>query len=159
MLIEDEIAKFEEKINKEVAKAAKRFGESFDEAMFRQTNPRVLEHQRKRDELHNRFSEAMNANDLAELKQIILDYEIADPISGTRNWTDVRQFNLMFKTEMGSTADGAIDLSSSGDSPGYFRQLPQRAENRSHASSFRHSPDRQGIPQRDCRPPVHLPHA
>ena len=85
VLIEDEIAKFEEKINKEVAKAAKRFGESFDEAMFRQTNPRVLEHQRKRDELHNRFSEAMNANDLAELKQIILDYEIADPISGTRN--------------------------------------------------------------------------
>ena len=110
VLIEDEIAKFDEKINKEVAKAAKRFGESFDEAMFRQTNPRVLEHQAKRDELHRRYSDAMNANDLNELKQIILDYEIVDPISGTRNWTDVRQFNLMFKTEMGSTADGAMDV-------------------------------------------------
>ena len=110
VLIEDEIAKFEDKINKEVAKAAKRFGDSFDEAMFRQTNPRVLENQRKRDELHTRYSDAMNANDLAELKQIILDYEIVDPISGTRNWTDVRQFNLMFKTEMGSTADGAMEV-------------------------------------------------
>ena len=110
VLIEDEIAKIEDKINKEVAKAAKRFGESFDEAMFRQTNPRVLEHQQKRDTLHQRFSDAMNANDLADLKQIILDYEIVDPISGTKNWTDVRQFNLMFKTEMGSTADGAMDV-------------------------------------------------
>ena len=47
VLIEDEIAKFDEKINKEVAKASKRFGESFDEAMFRQTNPRVMEHNAK----------------------------------------------------------------------------------------------------------------
>ncbi|MDD6942956.1 MAG: glycine--tRNA ligase [Muribaculaceae bacterium] len=110
VLIEDEIAKFDEKISKEVAKAAKRFGDKFDEAMFRQTNGRVLEIAGKRDELHRRYSEAMNANDLAELKQIILDYEIVDPISGTRNWTDVRQFNLMFKTEMGSTADGAMEV-------------------------------------------------
>ncbi len=56
VLIEDEIAKFDEKINKEVAKASKRFGESFDEAMFRQTNPRVMEHTRERDELHERFA-------------------------------------------------------------------------------------------------------
>ncbi len=110
VLIEDEIAKFDEKINKEVAKAAKRFGESFDEEMFCKTNARVLEQASKRDELQNRYAEAMNANDLAALKQIILDYEIVDPISGTRNWTDVRQFNLMFKTEMGSTSDGAMDV-------------------------------------------------
>ena len=110
VLIEEEIAKFDDKINKEVAKAKKRFGDSFDEAMFRQTNPRVLEHQQKRDELHERFAKAMNDNDLNDLRQIILDYEIVDPISGTRNWTDVRQFNLMFKTEMGSTADGAMNV-------------------------------------------------
>ncbi len=110
VLIEDEIAKFDDKINKEVAKAAKRFGESFDEAMFRKTNPHVLEHQQKRDELHERYSKAMNANDLNELKQIILDYEIVDPISGTKNWTDVRQFNLMFKTQMGSSADNTMDV-------------------------------------------------
>ena len=110
VLIEEQIAKIEDKINKEVAKAAKRFGDSFDEAMFRQTNPRVLEHQAKRDALHQRYSDAMNANDLNELRQIILDEGIVCPISGTRNWTEVRQFNLMFKTEMGSTADGSMTV-------------------------------------------------
>lgn len=110
VLIEDQIAKYEEKIDKEVAKARKRFGEAFDEAQFRSTNARVLEHQAKRDALHQRYSDAMNAMDLAELKQIILDEEIVCPISGTRNWTDVRQFNLMFKTEVGSTAEGASTI-------------------------------------------------
>ena len=110
VLIEDQIAKYEEKIDKEVAKARKRFGDKFDEEQFRSTNPRVLENQEKRDALHQRYSDAMNAMDLAELTQIILDEEIACPISGTRNWTDVRQFNLMFKTEVGSTADGASTI-------------------------------------------------
>ena len=110
VLIEDEMAKFDDKIEKEVAKAAKRFGESFDAELFKSTNPRVQEIAQKREELHTRFAKAMNDNDLAELKQIILDYEIVDPISGTKNWTDVRQFNLMFKTEMGSTSEGAMNV-------------------------------------------------
>lgn len=110
VLIEDQIAKYEEKIEKEVAKARKRFGDSFDETKYRATSPRVLEHQQKRDALHERYKEAMNKNDLKELKQIILDEGIVDPISGTKNWTDVRQFNLMFKTEVGSTADGANEI-------------------------------------------------
>ncbi len=110
VLIEDYLAKLDEKINKEVEKAAKRFGEAFDEQQFRSTNPRVLENQAKRDAVHTRFAEAMNANDLAELRQIILDCEIVCPVSGTRNWTEVRQFNLMFATEMGSTADGAMKV-------------------------------------------------
>ncbi len=110
VLIEDQLAKYDEKIDKEVKKAAKRFGESFDEAMFRQTNPRVAETVAKRDALHERFAQAMNDNNLEELRQIILDEEIVDPVSGTRNWTEVRQFNLMFKTEMGSTADGAMSV-------------------------------------------------
>lgn len=104
VLIEDQIAKYEEKIDKEVKKAAKRFGDSFDEAKFRETNPRVLEHQQKRDALHARYTEAMQGPDFEALKQIIIDEEIVDPISGTKNWTDVRQFNLMFSTEFGSTA-------------------------------------------------------
>ncbi|MCH5178422.1 MAG: glycine--tRNA ligase [Prevotellaceae bacterium] len=110
VLIEDQIAKYEEKIEKEVAKGHKRFKEAFDEAQFRQTNGRVLEIQAKIDALHSRFAKAMEAMDLEELRQIIIDEEIACPISGTRNWTDVRQFNLMFKTEMGSTADGATSI-------------------------------------------------
>lgn len=110
VLIEDLIAKYDEKINKEVEKAAKRFGDSFDVELFKQTNPRVLEHAKKRDEIHERFAKAMNDNDLAELKQIIIDYDVVCPISGTKNWTDVRQFNLMFSTEMGSTAEGAMKV-------------------------------------------------
>ena len=110
VLIEDEIAKYDDKINKEVAKAAKRFKENFDEEKYRATSPKVLELQERRDALHARYSAAMNAMDLNELRQIILDEEIVCPISGTRNWTEVRQFNLMFSTEMGSTADGAMKV-------------------------------------------------
>lgn len=110
VLIEEHLAKLDDKINKEVEKAAKRFGETFDEAMFRETNPRVLENGKKRDEIHERYAAALNNNDLEDLRQIILDCEIVCPISGSRNWTEVRQFNLMFKTEMGSTADGAMQV-------------------------------------------------
>ncbi|MEG0252793.1 MAG: glycine--tRNA ligase [Muribaculaceae bacterium] len=110
VLIEEEIAKLEDKIEKEVAKAAKRFGDSFDETLYRQTNPRIVEIAEKREALHTRYSVAMNDSNLDELRQIIIDNEIVCPISGTRNWTDVRQFNLMFKTEMGSTSDGAMTI-------------------------------------------------
>jgi glycyl-tRNA synthetase len=110
VLIEEQLAKYEDKINKEVEKAAKKFGETFDEQKFRETNPRVLEYKAKWDELHTRFAKALNDNNLDDLRQIILDYEIVCPISGTRNWTEVRQFNLMFSTEMGSTADGALKI-------------------------------------------------
>ena len=110
VLIEDQIAKYDEKINKEIEKAHKRFGEAFDEQQFRSTNARVLEHQQKRDALHERFAKAMNDNDLNELRQIIIDEGIVCPISGTKNWTEVRQFNLMFATEMGSTAEGAMKV-------------------------------------------------
>jgi len=107
MLIEDQLAKYEEKIHKEIAKAARRFGDAFDEKQFCETNPRVLANQEKYDTLHERFSRALNDNDLAELKQIIEDEGIVCPISGSRNWTDIRQFNLMFSTEVGSTSEGA----------------------------------------------------
>ena len=110
VLVEDQLAKYDDKINKEVAKAAKKFGDAFDEAQFRNTNGRVLEHQAKRDALHERFAKALNDNNLDELRQIIVDEEIVCPISGTKNWTEVRQFNLMFSTEMGSTSDGAMKI-------------------------------------------------
>ena len=110
VLIEDQRAKFEAKIEKEVSKAKKRFGDSFDEKQFKETNPRVMANQAKIDELTNRFTQALNDSNLEELKQIIIDYEISCPVSGTRNWTDVRQFNLMFSTEIGSTAEGATKI-------------------------------------------------
>ena len=110
VLIEDYIAKIEEKIEKECEKGRKRWGESFDEAQFRATNARVLEHQKQIDEIHERYADCMNRNDLDGLKQLILDLGIVCPISGTRNWTDVRQFNLMFATKMGSVIDDSDTL-------------------------------------------------
>ena len=110
VLIEDQIAKYDEKIQKEVEKARKRFGDSFDEAKYMETSERVKETKEKRDNLHARYAEAMQGPDLEALKQIILDEEIVDPISGTKNWTDVRQFNLMFATEMGASADASMKV-------------------------------------------------
>ncbi|MFO0506548.1 MAG: glycine--tRNA ligase [Chryseotalea sp.] len=105
-LIEGYIEKQEEKIEKEVEKAAKRF-ENFDRAMFVSTNARVVEYQNKINEVSTRLAQAMSNSDMVALKQLIDELEIACPISGTRNWTEVRQFNLMFATEMGSVADDA----------------------------------------------------
>jgi glycyl-tRNA synthetase len=110
VLIEEHLAKIDDKINKEIEKAAKKFGDAFNEQTFRETNQRVLENQSKRDEIHTRFAKALNDSNFDELRQLIIDCEITCPISGTRNWTEVRQFNLMFSTEMGSTADGALKV-------------------------------------------------
>ncbi len=110
VLIEDHITKLEDKIEKEVSKAAKRFGESFDREMFCKTNKRVLDNQAKIDDVSGRFAEAMNSSDLPALKRLIEDCGVVCPISGSRNWTDVRQFNLMFSTDMGSTAEGATKI-------------------------------------------------
>jgi glycyl-tRNA synthetase len=103
-LVEGVIEKLEEKIEKEVEKASKRF-ENFDRAMFLSTNPRVVEYQKKIDETNARLKQTLADGDMVGLKQLIIDLEIADPISGTKNWTEVRQFNLMFSTEMGSVAE------------------------------------------------------
>ena len=105
VLIEDYLLRIEEKINKEVEKGRRKFGEAFDEAKFRETNPNVLREKAQYEAVHNRYVAAEKANDLAEYKQIILDCGIVCPISGTKNWTDVRQFNLMFSTQFGSVGD------------------------------------------------------
>ena len=110
VLIEEHVAKIEGKIEKEVKKAAKRFGNSFDEEQFVSTNPRVVDYKEKCKSIMQRFAQAMNDNDLVEVKALIEELGIVCPVSGTKNWTDVRQFNLMFKTQMGSTTDGATDL-------------------------------------------------
>ncbi|HOZ97065.1 MAG TPA: glycine--tRNA ligase [Niabella sp.] len=54
-------------------------------------------------EIISLMEKADAASDLPGLKKIIEDNKIKCPISGTANWTDIRQFNLMFSTEFGST--------------------------------------------------------
>ena len=110
VLIEEYLEKLQGKINKEVTKATKRFGDSFDKQKFLDTNPRVLANRAKKDEIHTRFVQALESSDLQDLRQIIIDCEIADPVSGSRNWTDVRQFNLMFETKLGSVSEDANSI-------------------------------------------------
>ncbi|MBN2727698.1 MAG: glycine--tRNA ligase [Bacteroidales bacterium] len=107
VLIEDYAEKQRQKAEKEIEKAKKRFGDDFDEKMYRETNPRVKGYLDKADEVVATMAKALAAEDLAAVKQLIEDLEIACPISGSRNWTDVRQFNLMFDTRMGSLSDGS----------------------------------------------------
>ena len=107
VLIEDHIAKIDDKIIKEVGKAATRFGDAFDENQYRNTNPRVVEYQNKIDAIKNRFYPALERSDFDDIKKLIEELEIVCPISGSKNWTEVRQFNLMFSTQMGSTSEGA----------------------------------------------------
>ena len=107
VLIEEYRAKIQAKIDKEVEKAKAKFGDTFNEEQFLATNQRVFENQAKIDALNKRFVAALETDNLEELKQIIIDSEIVCPISGTKNWTDVRQFNLMFETKIGSLSDDA----------------------------------------------------
>ena len=107
VLIEDQIAKWEEKIEKEVAKAAKRFGDAFDREQFVSTNPRVLEYRQKIETTSHRMNQDLTDNNLEDLRKLIEELEIVCPISGSRNWTDIRQFNLMFATKIGSVDNEA----------------------------------------------------
>ncbi|MEQ9426712.1 MAG: glycine--tRNA ligase [Cyclobacteriaceae bacterium] len=109
-LIEDAIAKIEGKIEKEVTKAAKRFGDSFDREQFVSTNGRVVEYQKKIDAINERLKNAMENSDFADMKALIEELGIACPLSGSKNWTEVRQFNLMFGTELGAAAEGASTI-------------------------------------------------
>ena len=110
VLVEDHIAKIEAKISKEIIKARKRFGDAFDEKQFVETNPRIVANLEKIEKIKNCLYPAMENDDMTAIKQLIEDLEIACPVSGSRNWTEVRQFNLMFSTNMGSTAEGATEI-------------------------------------------------
>ena len=107
VLIEDYISKISSKVEKEVKKARKRFGDKFDEKVFRETNERVLKYSSHIDEVSSKMNSCLKSNDLKGLKNLIDSLNINDPISGTSNWTDVKQFNLMFSTEIGASSDSS----------------------------------------------------
>lgn len=110
VLIEDYCAKIEAKIDKEVAKAAKRFGDAFNKEEFVSTNGRVLGYQEKINAILSRMAKSLEKEDLTDVKALIEELEIADPLTGSKNWTDVKQFNLMFGTKLGASAESAMDL-------------------------------------------------
>jgi glycyl-tRNA synthetase len=110
VLLEEHIEKIRQKIDKEVEKGTKKFGDQFDEKQFRTTNPNVLRNLGKIQEIEDRMRTTLENNDLEGLHNLIMDCEIVCPISGSRNWTEVRQFNLMFSTELGSVAGDASTI-------------------------------------------------
>ena len=110
VLIEDYCAKLEDKAVKEIEKARKRFGEAFDQEQFESTNPSVSEYREKQKTILSRMAKSLEDENLADVKSLIEELEIADPDTGSKNWTDVRQFNLMFGTKLGASAESAMDL-------------------------------------------------
>ena len=110
VLVEEYAEKLLIKAQKEITKAAKRFGESFDEEQYKTTNPRVVNYLSKREEALQKIGQYLEANDLVAVKELIVALEIACPVSGSKNWTDVKQFNLMFGTKIGASADSNMDL-------------------------------------------------
>ena len=110
VLIEEYIEKQKIKINKEVLKAKKRFGDKFDENEFITTNQRVIELDTRVKSISQRMAEGFKNNNLKEIEDLINELELKCPISGTSNWTEVRQFNLMFKTNLGASSDSNMEL-------------------------------------------------
>ena len=106
VLLEEYLEKQNQKIQKEVEKGEKRFGDSFNQEQFLATNPNVLRIKEKQVQVEERMKKALNENNLEDLRQLIIDLEIVCPISGSKNWTEVRQFNLMFSTSLGSVEIG-----------------------------------------------------
>ncbi|TWI01388.1 glycyl-tRNA synthetase [Flavobacterium tiangeerense] len=110
VLIEDYAEKLNLKAKKEIEKAKVRFGDAFNEQEFITTNARVVEYLAKEREILERMGRSLGNGDLEDVKALIEELEIACPESGSRNWTEVRQFNLMFGTKLGASADTAMDL-------------------------------------------------
>ncbi len=110
VLIEDHAEKILQKAQKEIEKARKRFGESFDEEQYSTTNERVVNYLAENRRILERMGKSLGNEDLADVKALIEELEIADPDTGSKNWTDVRQFNLMFGTKLGANAENATDL-------------------------------------------------
>jgi len=110
VLVEDYAEKLLIKAQKEIDKAAKRFGDSFDEEQYKTTNPRVVKYLTEREQALQRIAKYLDDNDLPAVKALIEELGIACPVSGSKNWTDVKQFNLMFGTKIGASSDSAMDL-------------------------------------------------
>lgn len=104
VLVEEYLAKIEAKIGKEADKAAKRFGEQFNRELFLSTSPRIVEYTNEIARIEQRLKSCLENNDMSGIKSLIEELDIVCPVSGTKNWTDVRQFNLMFDTKMGAVS-------------------------------------------------------
>jgi len=66
--------------------------------------------EKEAEQLLSDMEALLASNDFSGLKQLIEQNNIKCSVSGTNNWTDVRQFNLMFSTQLGSVSDEASEI-------------------------------------------------
>jgi glycyl-tRNA synthetase len=59
----------------------------------------------KAETLVKTLAKLLDNNDLKGVQDLIISEKIVCPVSKTSNWTEVRQFNLMFSTQVGSVAE------------------------------------------------------
>lgn len=64
----------------------------------------------KADALLKLMGHLLEKEDLVGVQELIITEGIKCPISGTANWTEVRQFNLMFSTQVGSVAEDSTTI-------------------------------------------------
>ncbi|MEY4928205.1 MAG: hypothetical protein RI894_2643 [Bacteroidota bacterium] len=107
VLIEDYAEKQRQKAQKEIDKARARFGDTFDEEQYKTTNERVKTYLAEARNVELRLAKGLEDENLADIKALIEELGIVCEISGSKNWTEVRQFNLMFSTQMGGAAGGS----------------------------------------------------
>ncbi|HNF47790.1 MAG TPA: glycine--tRNA ligase [Chitinophagales bacterium] len=100
VLLEEKIEKLREKGEKELTK--KNLSDASVEEKAKASRDYA-----KAITLEAEYIKAAEAADFARYKALIEEYEIVCEVSGSKNWTDVRQFNLMFDTKLGSVADDA----------------------------------------------------
>ncbi|MEZ5053326.1 MAG: glycine--tRNA ligase [Chitinophagales bacterium] len=98
VLLEEKIDKLKEKGEKELAK--KNLLQASEEEKAKASRDYA-----KGVTLENAYKQAAEASDFKRYKELIEEYEIVCEVSGTKNWTDVRQFNLMFNTQLGSVSE------------------------------------------------------
>jgi glycyl-tRNA synthetase len=96
VLLEEKIDKLKEKGEKELAK------KNLLQASRRRKSQSISRLCKRCVTLENEYTKAAEAADFKRYKELIEEYEIACEVSGSKNWTDVRQFNLMFGTKLGA---------------------------------------------------------
>lgn len=110
ILIEEYCDRVEYKIHKTVEKARNLLGEKFDNDICILNLPKITELKKQKERILKRLAIAMDNKNLNEVSTLIEELEIRDTESGSKSWTKVREFNLMFKTNFGSLRHNTIEL-------------------------------------------------
>lgn len=110
LLIEEYCSKIEYKIHKTVEKTRNILGKYFDEHNFFINSKKIYELKEQKENIMKRLIIAIDKKNLNDIRNLIEELDIREIKSGSKNWTDVREFNLMFKTNLGSLRQNILEL-------------------------------------------------